>query len=328
MTEAIVSRISNLEEPSQQPKIEVLTSGLWIKKEDCFSPDPIYDQVKHYTTTIATDGDPADVYYPVLSNSTPDQLPIALVLQEAFVDKADYANYAKEVASYGFVVVVPNNERTLTGMDGQPLSGLLAEEQQVNEVLDQMKLEDADPASPIFEIADTSSAGLLGQGFGGFVGLAAIQNITRSASTREYTRPSELKAGIFYGASYQSAADSGVFQPIDNQDIPTGLIVGTLDSINDLGEVASTYVNVQDAPKALIAIEGANHYSITNTDNVALEPNRSTLDQATATGAIGRWSGLFLRAHLLGDRGAFDYVYNTGGDLDPNASVISQTPRS
>jgi hypothetical protein len=195
MTEAIVSRIPSMEEPSQQPKIEVLASDLWIKKENCFSPDPLYDQVKHYTTTIATDGDPADVYYPVLSNSTPDQLPIALVLQEAFVDKVDYANYAKKVASYGFVVVVP-------------------------------------------------------------------------------------------------------------------------------------YVNVQDAPKALIAIEGANHYSITNTDNVALEPNRSTLDQATATGAIGRWSGLFLRAHLLGDRGAFDYVYNTGGDLDPNASVISRTPHS
>jgi hypothetical protein len=31
---------------------------------------------------------------------------------------------------------------------------------------------------------------------------------------------------------------------------------------------------------------------------------------------------------VLDDQGAFDYVYNTSGDLDPNASVISQTPLS
>lgn len=294
-------------------------------KPNTFSPDPIYDQVKRYTTTIAADGDLADVYYPVLPNATPDYLPIALMLPEAFVDKADYSNYAKEVASYGFVVVVPNNERTLTAPGGQLLTGLFAEEQQVNEVLAQIKLEDADTASPIFKIADTKSIGLLGHGFGGFVGLAAIQNIVQSASTKNYTRPPELKAGIFYGASFQSAADSGIFQPIDNQHIPTGLIAGTLDSINDFGEVTSTYDNIQHPPKALIAIEGANHYSIANTDNVTLEPNRPTLDRATATGALGRWSGLFLRASLLGDRGAFNYVYKTGGDLDPNVSVTSQT---
>jgi hypothetical protein len=203
---------------------------------------------------------------------------------------------------------------TLTLMDGQPLSGLLAEEQQVNDVLAQIKLEDADAASPIFEIADTASLGLLGHGFGGFVGLAAIQNIVRSASTRDYNRPPELKAGIFYGASFQTAADSGVFPTIKNQGIPTGLIAGTRSSINDLGEVASTYVKIQDSPKALIAIDGANQCSITNADNPTLEPNRPTLDQVTANGAIGRWSGLFLRANLLGDQGAFDYVYKTGGE--------------
>lgn len=295
----------------------------WLKP-NTFSPDPIYDQVKRYTTTIAADGDLADVYYPVLPKATPDRLPIALMLPEAFVDKADYSNYAKEVASYGFVVVVPNNERTLTAPDGQLLTGLLVEEQQVNEVLAQIKLEDADTASPIFKIVDTTSIGLLGHGFGGFVGLAAIQNIIRSASTKDYTRPLELKAGIFYGASFQSAADSGIFQPIDNQDIPTGLIAGTLDSINNFGEVASTYDNIQDTPKALIAIKGANHYSIANADNVTLEPNRPTLDRATATSAIGRWSGLFLRANLLGDRGAFNYVCRIGSDLDPNVSVINQ----
>lgn len=299
---------------------------LSLEKEAGFSPEPLYDQVKHYTTMIEVDGDPADVYYPVVPNSTADQLPIVLLLQGALVDKADYSNYAEEVASYGFVVVVPNNERTLTAPDGQTVTGLFSEQGQVNDVLDQMKVEDADPTSPIFEIADTETLGLLGHSFGGAVGLGATQEeICISGICSEgYTPPLELQAGIFYGTNFRDQ-QTGEFLPINNEDIPIGLIAGTLDSITNFGEVASTYVEIQDTPKALIAIEGANHYGITNTDNLTREQNRPTLDQATATAAIGRWSGLFLRSHLLNDQGAFDYVYNTGGDLDPNVNTISQT---
>lgn len=297
---------------------------LRLKKDNPFNPDSIYSQVKRYTTTIAADGDAADIYYPVLPNSTPDQLPIALMLQGALVDKAEYSNYAEKVASYGFVVVVPNNERTVT-RNGQSITGLLADQQQVSDVLAQIKLDDADATSPIFEIVDTNKLGLLGHSFGGYAGLVAIQNINDpGVSTGDYTRPPELKAGIFFGTSFQMPPDSGTFPVIDNQEIPVGLIAGTLDSVADFGEIASTYVKVQDTPKALIAIEGANHYGITNTDNLTREPNRPTLDQETATGAIGRWSGLFLRANLLNAIDAFNYVYKTGGDLDSNVSVISQ----
>lgn len=306
------------------------------RSQALFNPAPQYGQVKRYTTTIsaernsegnATDGDPADVYYPVVRNSAADQLPIALMLQGALVDKADYSNFAETVARYGFIVVVPNNQRATTGPDGRPVKGLLADQQEVNDVLAQMKVEDANPASPIFRIADTKKLGLLGHSFGGYTGLAAIQNICAPAvCSGSYARPAELKAGIFYGTNFRNPTNGGTFPTIDNQDIPIGLIAGTLDSVSDFGEVASTYVKVQDKPKALIVIEGANHYGITNQDNVIRDPNRPTLDQAIATNKIARWSGLFLRAHLLGDRGAFNYVYNTGGDLDPNVSVIRQAP--
>lgn len=296
---------------------------LRLSPEKPFSPDSIYNQVRHYTTTIAADGDAADVYYPVVPNCTADQLPIALMLQGALVDKADYSNYAEKVASYGFVVVVPNNQRTATAPNGQTVTGFVPYEDEVNDVLAQMNLEDTDANSPIFKVVDTSKLGLLGHSLGGSVGLAAIQNINLpQLSSGNYTRPPELKAGIFYGAYLGSSDNSGTTPAINNQDIPVGLIAGTLDGVSDLGEVASTYVKIQDPPKALITVEGANHYSITN-QNSETDPNRPTLDQATATGAIGRWSGLFLRSQLLGDQGASNYLYKTGGDLDPNVNVTA-----
>ncbi|MDZ4877620.1 MAG: hypothetical protein CLLPBCKN_007055 [Chroococcidiopsis cubana SAG 39.79] len=334
-------------ETQQNPRIEILASELSRSQKlvfdldgslnvtetalgepeaepTSFSPEPLYDRVKHYTTTIAADGDLADVYYPVVP-STAERLPIVLMLQGALVDKADYSNYAQIVARYGFVVVVPNNERTRTNPDGQTTTGLLAEQQQVNDVLAQMKEEDAAPGSPIFKIVNTEKLGLLGHSFGGYAGLAAIQNICAPAvCSGNYTRPPELKAGIFYGTNFRSS--SGAFPTIDNQDIPVGLIAGTLDGVADFGEAASTYVKIQNPPKALIAVKGANHYGITNEDNATRDPNRPTLEQGTATEAIARWSGLFLRSHLLDDRGAFNYVYNNGDDLDPNVSAIGQTP--
>jgi Chlorophyllase len=300
-----------------------------LEQDAGFDSDPIYDQVKQYTTTIVADGDPADVYYPILPNSTPDQLPIALMLQGALVDKADYANYAKTVASYGFVVVVPNNERTLTAPNGQTVTGLFAEQGQVDDVLDQMKLEDADPNSPIFEIADTDSLGLLGHSFGGAAGLGATQDEINvpGISSEDYTPPPELQAGIFYGTSFRNQ-QTGEFLPIDNEGIAVGLIQGSLDGVASPSSSQTTYDQILNPPKVSVTVAGANHYGITNVDNPEREPNRPTLDQSTATETIGRWSGLFLRSHLLQDKGAFNYIYNTGDNLDPNVNVMSQTPLS
>ena len=172
--------MSKVEAP-QVSQIEVLALGLDSPRKLSFGSDrALYvaeagrggtgfsipsPSVPDAFLTISADGDLADVYYPVVPNLTADQLPIALMLQGALMDKSDYsnyaaevANYAAEVASYGFVVVVPNNEQSLIEPPESPeplLTGLLADEQQVNDVLAQM-MEDADTNSSIFEIVDTS----------------------------------------------------------------------------------------------------------------------------------------------------------------------------
>lgn len=292
-----------------------------------FSLKPLYQEVEQYTT-IAADGDPTDIYFPVVTDSAMNtEFPIALMLQGALVDKADYSNFAEQVASYGFVVVVPNNERTITNpATGQTLTGLLAEQEQVNDVLEQIVIEDANSTSPIFDIVDTEKLGLLGHSFGGAAGLGAIQEDIRipGLGSENYSRPPELMAGIFYGTSFRDPITDEVL-PVNNDDIPTGLIVGDRDGVIKPNSTEQTYDQILNPPKALITIEGANHYGITNEDNLVRDPSRPTLDQATATETIARWSGLFLRAHLLCDKGAFHYVYNMGDACDPNVDVISQT---
>jgi predicted dienelactone hydrolase len=287
-------------------------------------PPAFYSNITHTTITIAADGDRADIYFPKLAPHPrhTDALPIALLLPGALVDKADYANFATQVARYGFVVVVPNNQRTLTAPNGQPFPGLFAEQAQVNQVLAQMRVEDKNPASPIFKIVDTNKLGLLGHSFGASAGLGATQTTycLPGICSGGYTRPPELKAAIFYGANFRDQ-QTQQFLPIKNDGIPIGLIVGSLDGVALPASSQSTYSQILNPPKALITVTGANHYSITNNDNPIREPNRSTLNQITATSTIARWSGLFLRAAMLSDRRALNAALIVGDTLDPNVTI-------
>lgn len=303
----------------------------WFIREytNKFSPKPLYKKIGNYSTTIAVNGDTADIYYPVVPNFAKQtvEFPVALMLQGALVDKSDYSDYASSVASYGFVVVVPNDERTVTNpATGETFTGFFAQQQQVNDVLNQMVIEDTNPSSPIADIVDTDKLGLLGHSFGGSVGLGAIQEdiCLPGICSGDYTQPPSLMAGIFYGTSFRNPITNEVL-PLNNQDIPTGLILGSLDGVIQPSSTEDTYDEIINPPKALIKVEGANHYGITNEDNLTRELIRPTLDQDIAVETIARWSGLFLRAHLLSDIGAFNYIYNTGDSLDPNVEVISET---
>lgn len=288
--------------------------------------EPIYQNVSSYETQIPTTNsvtgfDFTDIYYPESSNRS-ETFPIAVMLQGALVDKADYSSFASQVASYGFVVAVPNHLRTFSS-DFPP--GLLATQEVVNDVLAFVETENTNETSPIEGIADTDSLGLLGHSFGGSVGLGAIQGeCFPIICTTEFTRPDALKAGIFYGTRFGGQDPFSPVPPIFNDGIPTGFIGGTLDGVISLSKVIETYEQIQDPPKAVVSVVGANHYGITNTDSFR-DPIRPTLEQEIATETIARWSGLFLRAHVLNDQDAFNYIYSTGDAHDENVTVNSTT---
>jgi dienelactone hydrolase len=290
---------------------------------------PQFKEADRYSTTISANNDLADIYYPKSSDISSGKysFPIVLLLQGALVDKSFYSDYANLVARYGFVVVVPNHFRPSPFNPSAP-PNLLSETSQIGAVLSQMAIENTKPTSPIVGFVDTQRLGLLGHSFGGAVGLSAIANqcLTELLLCREpFTRPKELLAGAFFGANLRNPI-ANEFVPISNDGIAVALIQGDRDGVALPDRAQRTFDNIQTPPKALITVGSANHFGITNINNPpGANPDRNTptLDQAVGIETIARWSALFLRANMLEDRVASDYIYYQGDALDPNVSVTS-----
>lgn len=112
----------------------------------------------------------------------------------------------------------------------------------------------------------------------------------------------------------------------DADGILNGSDAGALIYVSSDGQTRTTITNELFTPTGLEIAPDGDIY-ISNKGFVAgqgevlrLSQDTSTLDQGTANGSSGRWSDPLLQTQLLGDRGAFDSVYKTRGDLDPNVN--------
>ena len=275
--------------------------------------DPIYAHISRYAAVIPPNDDPADIYYPDDPGSTSgdQRLPFALLLQGANVDKQFYEGFARTVAGYGFVVVVPNHKTTVFFQ-----TGLFAQEDEVNEVLAFMTSEDANASSPLHGKIDTQTMALLGHSYGGAVGLNAIAGKCQFPFCIgfRFNRPAALKGGAFYGTNLKGPV--GGIPELDNQGIPIALVQGTLDGMAAPAAGKETFDKIQDPPKAYVPIEGANHYGITDVNDppgAKPDPNQPEISQALSVKTIGKWSALFLRAYVLGDAEARAYFTSNCG---------------
>jgi fermentation-respiration switch protein FrsA (DUF1100 family) len=267
--------------------------------------------VASYPTTI--NGDSADIYYP----STGTRLPVALLLQGANVDKSHYSTYASTLASYGFVVAVPNHTRSLFGV-----SGLYPEGAQAGWAVDWAEAEDDNPASPLYQRINENKLVLAGHSFGAATALSvsaglcvipfcAIANIA----------PSELEAVVTYGGN-NVLYGTDLVLPVLNT-VPVGYLQGAADGVATVAEGQTTYNLTAGTPKAFIQVAGANHYGITNGQNPAgalPDASAQTLNQATGVETVARWSAQWLLAQT-GSSAAKKYVYTTGDAADPNVTV-------
>ncbi|MFC5001156.1 alpha/beta hydrolase family protein [Dactylosporangium cerinum] len=284
--------------------------------------DAAYSNVGTYGTTINGGGvsDPADVYHP--NTSSPHQpWPVVLLLQGANVGRANYAGFARKVASYGFVVVVPDHTRVIFGVPG-----LYADGAEATWTVAWAAAENARAGSPLQGQIDAGKLLLTGHSFGGAAGLG----LSTGLSTPPFTdlpipAPPQLKAAAFYGTN-NAVPGSPVIPPVANT-IPVALIQGAADGVGSPANGLGTYSVLLGVPKLYVSVTGANHYGITDAQNPAgARPDLSpqTLNQADGVENIARWAALWLRAQL-GDPVGTAWVYGIGDAVD--AGVETQYAR-
>ncbi|OPC79656.1 hypothetical protein B4N89_00685 [Embleya scabrispora] len=273
------------------------------------------DVVGEYEATVA--GDPATVYHP--QHTRGRRYPVALLLQGADVPRAAYARYARTVASYGFIVVVPDHERIVFG---RPM--LFAEERQVDDAAAWMAAEDGRAGSPVAGGVDTANLVLLGHSAGGVAALYAVEGTCKPPFCVDPTdaRPPQLRAAALYGTNSAAPGVPGA-DPIETAGVPVALIQGSLDGRASLAAGQATYDAMSGGGKALIVLDGANHYGVTDTQNpvgALPDANIPTLPQEVSVDTAAKWSAMWLRARL-GDAAAGFYVYVVGDLVDANVRL-------
>ncbi|WP_328551502.1 poly(ethylene terephthalate) hydrolase family protein [Streptomyces sp. NBC_00358] len=272
-----------------------------------------------YATAVGQD--PSDVYYPV---STARRLPVALLLQGANVDKSAYEGYARTVAAFGFVVVVPDHTRTLYGVPG-----LWASSDEGLTAVAWAAAENGRPDSPLAGRIDPGTLVLLGHSFGGAAGLGIVQGQCSPpfcfGLPAGAVKPAELKAAAFFGTN-NVPPGGGTAPAVDNTGVPLALVQGSADGVATPAAAQATYDALTAGPKALVTVTGANHYGVTDVQNppgALPDTSVQTLDQTESIRTSARWSALFLRASL-GDPLAASYVRQWGDAVD-SAVTVQQT---
>ncbi|EAZ89728.1 alpha/beta hydrolase family protein [Crocosphaera chwakensis] len=285
---------------------------------------PVYGQsfsrysVNSLMTTI--ESDETDIYYP----QSLEPLPMVVFLTGALVEKEQYTQFAQELASYGFIVALSNHRQVIPAFN---FDGQLPELSQITNTLNYFQQEHENSASPLFGKINLELLGAVGHSHGGGAVLQSTEGQCNFPfCTGTFERPSELKAVIGYGMNRFNFF-TNQFEVTNNQGIPIGFIQGSLDGIATPDEAINTFNLVQSPPKALITIDGANHYSITDINNplgANPDPQEATLNQLEANQLIAQWTAIFLLAHLENNSTAYNLIYRDT-NTDARVSIISQS---
>lgn len=251
-------------------------------------PAPLYAEATSYETTIPGHADPADVYYPAAASAP---LPLALLLQGANVARGQYASYARRIARYGFIVVVP---------DHATLLGLFPEQQQVLDALAFFRAENVRTGAPLHGRVDVDTLVLLGHSFGGVAALGAVQGTCNFPfCSGSYTRPAALRAAALYGTNNGETSST-----LAHGEVGVALLQGELDGKATPAAAQATYQALSTPPRALITLRGANHYGLCDVDNpsgAAADSSMPTLPQPELVARGADLAATFLRAVALGD---------------------------
>ncbi len=262
-----------------------------------------------FTFTVDIDGNETDIYVPLAPEGT--KLFSGVYFQGSKVDKLNYANYAKLLASYGFITAIPKNKR----IDGDNET----ENFVFNKVVDYLKNSGKNPGSVLYGRINTSKIALYGHASGGSTSINIMQNkCSAPACFGDYSSPAELGAVIVYGSLSKTLL--GGLADIATLGMPLMFLQGMADGITDPAEVEKLFLeNTTGVPRAMVKIDGLNNYGVTNTNNpngADADKNAPTVSQKIANETTARWTAMFLRAHLESSADAFSYIYEGIGEQE------------
>jgi len=316
----------------------VFISALSLGMGGCLkpgTPEPLFENTESFETTMPQNNDATDIYYPVVEGMAKSfrKFPIALFLQGGRVDKQYYSIYAHRVASYGFIVVVPNHISTISIPGFPNPTGLFSEQKQFYDVLEFMQDENENEDSPIKGLVDTSKLVGLGHSYGAACTINAIQDLCQPTFCPEgetFTRPKELKAVALTGINTKPVGIPGdtTIRDTHNTGMPIAFINGSIETRAKYEDSITSYGMIDDPPKMLVEVINSNHFGmcdINNPPGPSNDPAVPTIDREIGIETYARWSALFLRAYALHDKEAFIYINKTGQELDPNVKVFSES---
>jgi predicted dienelactone hydrolase len=287
---------------------------------------PTFKTTTSFSTVVSGNGDEADVYYPDSPSHHHTQLPIAVLLQGALVDKQYYSTFASEVARHGFVVVVPNHRRSIPPFF---INALIPETSVALHAFDHIRAEGVDPSSPLYGRVDGSRLALLGHSLGARTALELVDGAPCKhpllCSSPSDDRPAELKAAAFYGTTTRDQA-TGQNVDIDSTDVPVALLSGSKEGVALPAFSREAYYLLEPS-QAFISVTGANHFGITDVQappGARADSSVQTLSQSESIQYIAEWSATFLRAHVMHSPSDDQRIYKSGGSRDGVVVVDSE----
>jgi dienelactone hydrolase len=252
-----------------------------------------------------------------------DALPVVVLVHGSHCTPAMYDGYARGIAAEGFLVVGPEQVRTVFGDTAH-----YPQQAFMNWGLDWAIAENAREGSPLFGRIDTEHAFITGHSMGGGVSLGVASDFGQMGLVDDdWSMPPQLVAAAVNGTHNIPPPRTGDPLPVDNK-VPIAFISGSLDSLVTLDQVSRTFAGVRGVkPYLQVVLEGGNHFFLNDEETppgARPDPNAMQIAQDVSVNSSARWTALWFRANL-GDADALAEIQAASdagwSDAEPHVKV-------